>query len=168
LKAVLALLLLTLTGCGYHAGGQANLMPKDVKTIAVPQFNNVTVQYKLSGYMAQAVSREFIARTRYNVVADPKEADATLYGSVVNMFSNATVSDPTTGRGTGAQVIVQVQFRLVGKDGKVIYTRPNMEFRDRYEISVNPGQYFDESEGTLIRLSHDVARSIVSAVLENF
>jgi hypothetical protein len=149
-------------------GGQTNLLPKEIHTIAVPQFGNVTVQYKLAGFMSEAVVRELISRTRYTVIADPKEADATLYGNVVNMFSGATVSDPVTGRGAGAQVTVQIQVRLVAKDGKVLFTRPNFSFQDRYEISVIPGQYIDESQATLQRLSRDVSRSIVSALLSNF
>jgi len=155
-------------GCGYHVGGQANLLPKEIHTIAIPQFGNVTVQYKLAGVMAEAVSRELISRTRYTIVADPKKADATLYWNVVNMFSNATLSDPVTGRGASAQVIVQVQMRLVGKDGKILFSRPNFQFLDRYEISVIPNQYIDESQATLQRLSRDVARAMVSAILENF
>jgi len=168
MKFIGCLLALSLAGCGYHVGGQTNLLPKEIHTIAVPQFGNVTTQYKLASYMAEALTRELISRTRYTVVADPKLADATLYGSVVNMFSGATVSDPVTGRGSGAQVTVQIQTRLIAKDGKVLFTRPNFQFQDRYEISVIPGQYIDESQATLLRLSRDVARSIVSAVLENF
>jgi hypothetical protein len=148
--------------------GSANVLPKEVHTIAVPAWANATTQYKLSNYMAEAVSRELISRTHYTVVADPAKADATLYGSVANMFSNATVFDPQTGRGTGAQIIVQIQARLIAKDGKVLFIRPNLEFRDRYEISTDPGQYLDESQGTLQRLSRDVARTLVSAVLANF
>lgn len=168
MKFVPVLLALALGGCGYRVAGQANLLPKDIHTIAVPAWGNITTQYKLPVYMAEAVTRELNSRTRYAIVADPSKADATLYGSIANMFSNATVFDPTTGRGTGAQIIVQIQVRLVGKDGKVLFTRPNLEFRDRYEISLNPGQYLDESQATLQRLSRDVARTIVSAILENF
>lgn len=158
-----------LAGCGYHVAGEgAALLPKEIHTIAVPAWANATTQYKLSNYMAEAVSRELITRTHYGVVADPSKADAAVYGAIANIFSNATVFDPTTGRGTGAQIIVQIQVRLVGKDGKVLFTRPNLEFRDRYEISTDPGQYLDESQGTLQRLSRDVARTVVSAVLENF
>ncbi|MDP9170963.1 MAG: LPS assembly lipoprotein LptE [Acidobacteriota bacterium] len=165
---MLLLLGLTCAGCGYRVGGQANLLPKDIHTIAVPAWGNITTQYKLPVYMAEAVSRELNSRTRYTVIADPTKADATLYASIANMFSNATVFDATTGRGTGAQIIVQIQVRLVAKDGKVLFTRPNLEFRDRYEISLNPGQYLDESQATLQRLSRDVARTVVSAILENF
>ncbi|MDE3198767.1 MAG: hypothetical protein KGN84_20635 [Acidobacteriota bacterium] len=156
------------SGCGYHVGGQTNLLPKELHTIAVPQFRNVTVDPKLAGYMSEAVTRELISRTHYAIIADPSQADATLYGSIVNKFTNATISDPLTGRGSGADVIIQLQVRLVGKDGKVLFERPNFQFTDRYEISVQPGQYIDESQATLQRLSKDIARSIVSAILENF
>ena len=159
---------MALAGCGYHVGGQTNLLPKEIHTIAVPQFGNVTVQYKLAGYMSEAVTRELVSRAKYTVIADPKQADATLTGSIVNYFASQTVSDPTTGRGAGGQVTVQIQLRLVGRDGKVLYARPNFQFQDRFEISVIPGQYIDESQATLQRLSTAVARSIVSSILENF
>jgi outer membrane lipopolysaccharide assembly protein LptE/RlpB len=161
-------LALALAGCGYHVAGATNLLPREIHTIAVPAWGNATTQYKLSGYMAEAMTRELITRTRYAVIADPAKADATLYGSVVNMVNAATTYDVVTGRSTGAQILVQVQVRLVAKDGKVLFTRPNLDFRDRYEISVNPGQYLDETQGALQRLSRDVARTVVSAVLENF
>ena len=168
MKHALILTVLALAGCGYHVGGQTNLLPKEVHTIAIPQFGNVTVQYKLAGYMSEALTRELVSRTQYTVIADPRQADATLTGSVVNYFASQTVSDPISGRGAGGQVTVQIQLRLVGRDGKVLYTRPNFSFQDRFEISVIPGQYIDESQATLQRLSRDVARSIVTSILENF
>ena len=164
---LLALALLT-AGCGYHTTGSANLLPKNIRTIALVPWGNATTQYKLSSYMVEALSRELIARTGYTVIADPAQADATIYGSIVNIFQNATIYDPISGRGTGAQIIAQVQLRMIGKDGKVLFNRPNMEFRDRYEISVDPKQYLDESQATMSRLSKDVARTAVSAILSDF
>jgi hypothetical protein len=39
----------------------------------------------------------------------------------------------------------------------------------RYELSTtNNYQYFDENGAGLQRLSHDVARDLVSSILENF
>jgi hypothetical protein len=43
-----------------------------------------------------------------------------------------------------------------------------MEFRQRYEIAIDPNAYFEESDMALERLSRDVARTVVSAVLEAF
>jgi hypothetical protein len=43
-----------------------------------------------------------------------------------------------------------------------------VEFREQYEIASDPQAYFDESDTAMQRLSHDVARGIVSAVLQAF
>ena len=43
-----------------------------------------------------------------------------------------------------------------------------MEVRQRYEISVDQLQYFEESDIALDRVSREVARSVVSAILEAF
>ena len=67
------------------------------------------------------------------------------------------------------QVIVQIQAKLVDRHtGKVLYNRPNFEVRERYEISVDPKTYFDESGGATDRLSRDIAQSLVSGILEKF
>lgn len=159
---------LALTGCGYHVAGSTNLLPTGIHTIAVTPWTSLGVQYKLPNAITEAVSRELISRTRYKIVSDPAKADAVLTGAVANMFSNATVADPVTGRSTGAQVIVRIQVKLADKSGKVLFNRPNLEYRERYELSINPGQYFDENAAALDRLSKDVARSVVSAILEDF
>ena len=166
--ALLVALLATMTaGCGYHVAGSANVLPAEVHTIAVTPWRNISTQYKISDYIAEAVSRELITRTKYQVIADPAKADAVLSGSVANLYSGATVSDPIKGA-TAAQLVVQIQVKLTGKDGKVLFERPNIEFRERYEISVNPQQYFDESQVAAQRLSRDVGHTIVSAILEAF
>ena len=158
-----------LTGCGYHVGGKANSMPKTVKTIAIPTFGNLTTRYKIADRLGNAVSREFLTRTRYQIVADPNGADAVLSGVVVNYVAFPTVVDQVTSRATGVQIQVILRLTLTEKSsGKVLFTRPNMEVRERYEISIDQNQYFEESETALERLSRDVARSVVSAVLSGF
>ncbi len=162
-----ALLVLTLAGCGYHVAGTATLLP-GVYTIAVTPWTNASIQYKLSDRLADAVTRELIARTRYSVVADPAKADAVLSGSVANMLSSASVVDPKSGRSTAGQLVVYLQVKLIDKNGKVLLNQPNLQFRERYEISIDPKQYFDESQPAIQRLSRDVAREVVSAILNNF
>ncbi|MCX6604937.1 MAG: LPS assembly lipoprotein LptE [Acidobacteria bacterium] len=160
---------LGLTGCGYHVGGKADLMPKTVKTIAIPTFGNLTTRYKIADRLGNAVSREFLTRTRYQIVADPNGADAVLSGVVVNYVAFPTVVDQVTSRAAGVQIQVILRLTLTEKaSGKVLFTRPNMEVRERYEISIDQSQYFEESESALERLSRDVARSVVSAVLSGF
>lgn len=157
------------TSCGYHVSGHADLLPKNIKTIAVPAFGNATTRYMLGRLLPEDITREFISRTRYAVVADPAKADAVLTGTVVNAVAYPTTVDPVSGRATGIQAVVTLQLALTDRStGKVIWDRPSADFRENYQIAIDPSQYFDESSTAMIRLSQDVARTVVSGVLEQF
>jgi outer membrane lipopolysaccharide assembly protein LptE/RlpB len=163
-----ALLAVGLCGCGYHVAGHADALPPTVRTIAIPAFENVTSRYRLNESLPAAISREFLSRTRYRVVGEPQDADAVLRGAVTNYFSFPSVTDQVSGRATGIQITVVLQATLTDRSGHVLFTRPAMEFRQRYEVAVDQTQYFEESDVALERLSRDVARTLVSSVLEAF
>lgn len=167
-SAVVALALAGLGSCGYHVTGKTNLLPKSVQTIAIPAFGNITTGYKVTDLLSEAVTREFISRTKYHITTDPGTADATLQGSINQIFTFPTVYDPVTFRAANVEVHVNLRIRLVDRSGKVLFDRPGMEVRERYEISVDPKVYFDESDIAMRRLAKDVARTVVSAILENF
>lgn len=156
-------------GCGYHVAGRADGLPRHIQTIAVPAFANLTSRHRLSERLPAAITREFLSRTRYRVVADPEEADAVLRGVVVNYLSYPTVLDPATARAAGVQLSVTLQITLTERaSGAVLFSRPRLEVRERYEIAVDQRAYFDESDAALDRLCRDVARQVVSAVVESF
>lgn len=160
---------LLMTGCGYQIGTKASLLPKDAHTIAVMPFANASIHYTLSNYLAASVSHEFIARTKYRLVSDPSKADLVLYGSVANMIvGGSPLYDNATGRTTAGSIVVWIQFRLLDHSGKVLINKPSLEFHQPYEVSVNAKQYFDESEASEQRLSVDVAKTVVSSILESF
>src|SRR5262249_20645053 len=139
------------------------------RTIAIPAFGNASTRYKLTDLMPSAITREFISRTKYQIISDPSQADAVLRGTVTNFISYPTVFDPATGRASTVQLSVFLRVTLTERaTGKVLFERTSMEVKERYEISVDPKAYFDESEAALQRVSRDVSRSVVSAVLENF
>jgi hypothetical protein len=156
-------------GCGYQIGSHGDLMPSTVKTIAVPAFSNLTTRYKLARLLPQDIGREFLSRTKYRIVADPNEADAVLTGTLANFSAYPTVSDPVSGRATAAEAVVTLHVSLKDRrTGKVLFSRTGVEFRQRYEIALDPTQYFDESGPAMERISRDVAQSVVSGILEAF
>ena len=62
-----------------------------------------------------------------------------------------------------------MQVSLVERaTGKVLFNRPSFDITERYEISQDPRQYFEESDDALDRASKVVARQVVSAILNNF
>jgi Lipopolysaccharide-assembly len=155
--------------CGYHTGGHGDLIPKTVHTIAIPAFTNATTRYKLTDQLPEAITREFISRTRYRIVTDTNSADAILDGSVLSYQSFPTIFDPTTGTATAVEVHVGLRLTLRERaTGKILYSRPNYEIRERYEISTNAAVYFEESDAALARASQQTAQQVVSSILEAF
>lgn len=160
---------LTTAGCGYHVAGRADLLPKELHAIAIPAFANATTLYTLTQSLPQAIGREFIRRTRYRIVADPAQADAMLEGAVLQYFSYPTVFDARTGRASGVQMILVLDIKLRDvRTGGILFQRPAMQVQNHYEISSDQTAYFEESDAALERLSGEVARAVVSAILENF
>jgi len=157
-------------GCGYHLGGQGDLIPKNVKTIAIPSFSNGTGRYQLAPLVTADVVREFHSRTHYAIVTDAAQADAVLQGSVVNFaVLGGTTTNPTTGRATSSQIILTLQFNLTDRrTGKTIYQRSGYEFRERFEIATDLTAYFDESSPAMKRVSRDAAKAVVTSILEAF
>lgn len=156
-------------GCGYHVSGHGDLVPKSIHTIAIPAFGNATSRYRLTDRLPEAIAREFITRTRYQIVQDQNSADAILRGTIVNYFAYPIVFDPTTGRASTVQVVVNMSATLFERaTGKVLFSRPSFEWKQQYEISADPRAFLDESDAAMDRLSRDVAQMLVSAILENF
>jgi hypothetical protein len=168
-RIALAVAALALAGCGYRVTGRGGTIPKNIQTVAIPAFQNATTRYRLPELLAGELTREFNTRTRYRVVENRNTADAVLEGSILQVNSNPTIFDPATGRASAVQINAQVQVTLRNRaTGEILFTRPSVEIRDRYEISVDPGTYFDETGVALERLSRTAAHAIVSTILEDF
>lgn len=167
--ALLVAACMAASSCGYHVAGRADLIPDHIQTIAVPAFANQTVRYKLTDLMPQAIAREFLTRTRYRIVSDPAQADAVLTGSVIRYNFFPTIFDDEALRANVAQLYVTMEVRLVDQStGNILYQQSAFEVNERYQISPNPVEYFEESDYALARASEQVAQRIVTAVLENF
>lgn len=169
MKYLAVSLLLVLTSCGYKFAATDTALPKTIHTVSIPAFNNLSTRYKLTDQLPEAISREFLTRTRYRVVSDSNTADAVLRGTVINYSLYPTIFDPANGRAAFAEIHVTLSVTLTERaTGKVLFNRPNFDVRETYQISPDATKYFEESDPALKRAGQQVARSIVSAVLENF
>ena len=158
-----------LASCGYHVAGKADLMPKSVQTIAIPAFSTLSTRYRLGDILPQEIGREFTERTRFRIVSDPSMADAVLNGTIntVQVFPN--IVDPGSVKATMVQATVVLTVTLLQRStGRVLFSRPNWAVHESYQVATDPHQFFDESGPAFDRLGRDVARNVVSSVVENF
>lgn len=169
-RSCLALLgFATLASCGYHVGGQADLIPKSIQTIAVPAFTSNSTQYRLADMLPKSISREFRQHSRFRVVDDRQDADAVLQGNILSVSAWPVVSDPTSGKATSVQMSVTLGVRLVERaTGRVLFSRDRFSVSTQYESAVDPHQFFDESGPAVQRMSERLAQDIVSGIIEAF
>jgi hypothetical protein len=168
-RFLLAGLALVLASCGYHTAGHGDLIPKTIHTICIPAFKNASSRYKLSDHLPEAIAREFISRTKYQISTDLNTCDAILRGQVINFLANQTVVDEKTGRAVAADLHVILNISFTERaTGKVLYNNPNFDQRERYEISEDPIAYFEESDAGLNRVATQLARKVVSEILNVF
>ncbi len=161
--------LASLSSCGYRVAGRGDRLPPDIKTIAIPVFINSTPQYRIEQRVSAAVTREFIERTKYRIITEPSEADAFLKGEIKDVRSGVIAFDLATGRATTLQVQVLAHVELIDQHTKkVIFSNPNYTFREEYQVSQSPSSLFEEQNPALDRLSRDIARTLVTEILENF
>jgi outer membrane lipopolysaccharide assembly protein LptE/RlpB len=156
------------TGCGYHTAGHANLLPPNLRTLAVPAFVNQTQTYKIEQTLTAAVVQEFTTRTKYHLTADPGSADATLRGTVLSTYTTPLTYDSKTGRASSVMVIVSMKVALTDRDGRVLYQNPSYTFREQYQVTQDLSSFFEEDSPAFQRLSQSFARTLVSNVLEAF
>jgi len=155
-------------GCGYHTAGHANLLPSDLRTIAIPAFVNQTQTYKIEQTLTSSVVQEFVTRTNYHITQDPKSADAALHGVVLSTYTTPLTYDTKTGRASSVLVIVSMSVSLKDRQGRVLYENPSYTFREQYQVSQELSSFFEEDSPAFQRLSRDFARTLVSNVLEAF
>jgi outer membrane lipopolysaccharide assembly protein LptE/RlpB len=170
--ALSAVFILLLSSCGYHTSGATTALPPDIKTLAIPSFQNQTHTYHLETGLTGAVIREFNTRTRYRIVqtsgTPSDQPDATLQGTVVSAQVAPVAYDSTTGRAATGLATIVIKVTLTARDGRVLYSNPNYTFRDQYQISNELASFFEEEGPALDRLQRDFSRTLVSDILEAF
>lgn len=164
-----AFCLLLFPSCGYHVAGRGDRLPPHIKTIAIPTFVNSTRQFRIEQRVTAALTREFIERTKYQIATDPASADAVLKGEIKDVRSGVIAFDRATGRATTLQVQVTARVDLIDQHSKkTVFSNHNYIFREQYQVSQNPSALFEEQNPALDRLSRDLARTLVTDILENF
>lgn len=175
---LVALVLLALSGCGYHTLGSAAHMPDTVHTLAVPIFKNKTQFYHTEVPMTQAVVHEFTDRTRLTVGSESGDgSDATVKGTIISesvqplTYRTETTSvqaGQTTSVTSSFLVTINVNVVVTDRDQRVLYQHNNYVFHEQFETTADLTSFIEEDSPAVQRLSRDFAQALVSDILESF
>jgi len=164
---VLLIFALPAAPCGYRRAGTGASLPRHIRTIAIPAFQNASLQYRVEQRFTHAVIEEFLRRgRRMKITSDPTGADALLTGNI-RSFSLGGVLLDETGRVRVYQITIAVAVTLRDQTtNQVLFDNQNYVFRGEYELPEGPESLFDEEGAAVARIARQFARSLVSTILE--
>jgi hypothetical protein len=118
---VAALACLSLTGClGYHIGPAKPYYLRDVRTIAIPTFENKTLIPRVEVLVTGTVIKQFQQDGTFRI-GSGDSADATLKGEISSINRSPARSVRGNVLATSEfNLTVRVKYRLVGPDGKLL------------------------------------------------
>jgi hypothetical protein len=165
------------SGCGYALAGRGSFLPTSIRVVAIPQLENRTTFLQVEQLLTEKVRNEFIGRGKYQVVTEPAGADAVLSGIITSINVQPVAF-------TNSQLASRYLFTLTmsvkftdAQTNEALWTNDALTFREEYDFgasittdsSANLGATFLDTERTSFdRISTDLARTIVTAILEAF
>ena len=167
---------LTASGCGYALAGRGSFLPADIRVVGIPLLENRTQFARVEQQMTEKIRTEFINRGsgKYNIVPTTSGADAVLSGAITSI---ATQEVGLTGQQLASRLLFIVTMRVQFTDSRtsqVLWSNDALTFREEYDLRTRTtgqvdGALLIEQEGPAFdRLAGDLARTVVSAILEAF
>jgi hypothetical protein len=161
------------SGCGYALAGRGSFLPSDIRVIGVPLLENRTTTARIEQIITDKIRLEFINRGK-KFDAATERADAVLTGTIMGL-----VTQPVglTDQQLASRQLVTVTMRLQftdSRNGQVLWSNEALTFREQYDLKTTANGQVDgavllEQEGPAFeRLATDLARSVVTAILEAF
>jgi outer membrane lipopolysaccharide assembly protein LptE/RlpB len=162
-RAVLALAIL-IGGCGYSVNGT---LPADIKTIAVPIFQNLTREPGVEGLVTRAVVEAFSTNGRLKI-ASAANADAVLDGDVIgySVFSIAFDKDANA-RQYRLIVTVNLQLRDRRKN-EVLFKQTGVREQVDFRVQNAVSQTISLEETALKAAAVEIGRTIASLTITRF
>jgi len=160
----LALLVVSLAGCGYSFRGN---LPDHIKTVAVPVFTNKTSEPAVENFLTSAVVEAFASNGRLRVVK-PEDADAILDGEVVG-YSVQSIAFDNQANVRQYRLMVTMNLRLRDvRRSSILFEQQSLREKADFLVQGAVSQTIGVEEGAVRSAATEIARSIVSLTVDRF
>lgn len=172
----LAVIATMTSGCGYALAGRGSFLPADIRVIGIPLLENRTPIQRIDQVITEKVRTEFIERGRkYEIRPAPGGADAVLSGAIVSFVSQPVGLDQQLASASRYRFTVTMRVQFTdARNGEVLWANEALTFSEEYDVRTRSGTQLEgavllEQEGPAVdRLATDLARHVVTAILEAF
>jgi len=162
------------SGCGYALAGRGSFLPTTIHIVGIPKLENRSTFFQVEDILTDKIRAEFIGRGKYTVTPEATGADALLTGEVLGI-SVAPVG--ITENQFASRYLFTVALKMTFTDTHtqdVIWENDSLVFRGEYElatrsnVAIQGETFLDQERNSMDRIGTDVARTVVTAILEAF
>lgn len=163
---------LAVVGSGFrecYAPVRKSGLPKHVRTVAVPAFQNQALRYKIEHRFTDAVMNEIIRRGKgLRVQSEPEGADVVIDGTIKSFAFYGVLLD-SRGRARIFEVAISAAVTVRDRgQNRVLYDNQDYTFRGEFEFTDDPRSFFNEEDPAVERLARSFAESLVSTLVNGF
>jgi hypothetical protein len=174
LTLAVALAAIAASACGYALAGRGSFLPADIRVVGIPLLENRTTAQRIEQFITEKIRTEFINRgNKYDIRPTTNGADAVLSGAIISLTTQAVGLEQQLASRYLFTVTMRVQLTHA-RTNEVLWSNESLTFREEYDTRTRGNAQLDstvllEQEGPAFeRLSTDLARAVVSAILEAF
>jgi hypothetical protein len=171
---VFVLALVVFPGCGYALAGRGSFLPQDISSVGIPPLVNRSTFFDVEQVLTEKVRSEFIGRGKYRVIPERVGADTVLTGEITGISVQPV---GFTEQQLASRYLFTVTMRVAFTDARnaaVLWSNDAWTFREEYElitrsnVALEGAAFLDQERNAFDRISNDIARSIVTSILEAF
>ncbi|MDP1570512.1 MAG: LPS assembly lipoprotein LptE [Vicinamibacterales bacterium] len=160
--------------CGYALAGRGSFLPAYIRNVGIPMFGNKTPYFTVEQAFTEKVRVEFQSRGPYTIVPNDTGVDGVVRGDILAItLTPVGFTEQQQASRYQFTVAVSVRFDDV-TTSRTLWDNPGLTFSDEYELAssasagLDAASFLDQERSAIDRLSTDLARSVVSAILEAF
>jgi hypothetical protein len=168
------LLALSSSGCGYALAGRGSFLPEYIRIVGVPQLQNLSTFFQVEQVLTEKIRTEFIGRGKYTVIPETPGADAIVSGAVTSITVQPVgFTEQQLASRYLFTLTMRVQF-VDARTTQVLWSNESLTFREEYELSTRSNTaltgeaFLSQERSSFDRIASDVARTVVTAILEAF
>ena len=168
MRIISVLLLLLLSGCGYHTPGASDTwVGGEARTLYVQLFDNQTIEPYLENYITDALIAELAVSRLFELTENPGKADVRLVGNVKDFTESAT-SYGKSDQITEYSATMAIAVRLLDKNSSDIIWQKNLTRSEDYLATINKNLQLEGQRLAAIRVSQRLAEDIYASMLNSF
>jgi hypothetical protein len=162
------------SSCGYALAGRGTFLPTDIRVVGIPPLVNRTTFFDVEQILTEKIRNEFISRGKYRVVPEAAGADAVLNAEIISI-TLSPVGFTTTQLASRYQFVLTMKVDFVdARINKSLWANDALSFTGEYDLTSTTGTaiqastFVDQQRSSFDRIANDVARTVVTAIVEAF